>query len=82
VYFSQLLDGVEAAHLQQVVHRDLKPENVLHDTKSDQLTVADFGIAQFEEEELYTLIETTPNRRLANFQYAAPEQRNRGAAVD
>src|SRR5262249_51907593 len=82
VYFSQLLDGVEAAHLQQVVHRDLKPENVLHDTQSAQLVVADFGIARFVEEALYTLVETTPHSRLANFQYAAPEQRRRGSAVD
>jgi serine/threonine protein kinase len=28
--FSQLLDGVEAAHLKRVFHRDLKPENVLY----------------------------------------------------
>ncbi|MBN1361945.1 MAG: protein kinase [Sedimentisphaerales bacterium] len=30
-YFAQILDGVEAAHMQQVVHRDLKPENILYD---------------------------------------------------
>jgi serine/threonine protein kinase len=29
--FSQILDGVEAAHLQSVIHRDLKPENILFD---------------------------------------------------
>ena len=33
------------------------------------LLVADFGIAHFEEEELYTLIETAPSTRLASFQY-------------
>ncbi len=82
IYFAQLLDGVEAAHYQGVVHRDLKPENVLHDTSSDTLAVADFGIAQFNQEELYTLIETRPTDRLANFQYAAPEQRERGQVVD
>ena len=81
-YFGQLLDGGEAAHLQQVTHRDLKPENVLYDEKQDRLLLADFGIAHFEEEALYTSVETLPNARLANFQYAAPEQRSRGAPVD
>ena len=81
-YFAQLLDGVEAAHLQNVVHRDLKPENVLYDSQTEALVVADFGVAYFQEEELYTVVETRPNTRLANFQYAAPEQRARGLNVD
>lgn len=81
-YFTQLLDGVEAAHLLHVVHRDLKPENVLYDEAQDRLLVADFGIAHFEVEDLYTNAETSPNDKLANFQYAAPEQRARGSKVD
>ena len=44
--------------------------------------VADFGAAHFEQEDLYTLVETAPTSRLANFQYAAPEQRVRGRVVD
>lgn len=27
--FSQILNGVEAAHLLGLIHRDLKPENIL-----------------------------------------------------
>ena len=80
--YATLLDGVEAAHLHGVVHRDLKPENILHDVARKSLVVADFGIAHFEQEELYTLVETRPNARLANFLYAAPEQRTRGQAVN
>jgi serine/threonine protein kinase len=80
--FSQILDGVEAAHLKNVWHRDLKPENVLYDASSQTLLVADFGIVHFGEEELYTLVETKAHERLANFQYAAPEQRARGKIVD
>jgi serine/threonine protein kinase len=81
-YFSQMLDGVEAAHLQPIWHRDLKPENILHDAGLDLLVIADFGIAHFGEEYLQTSVETEQNARLANFRYAAPEQRTFGGKVD
>jgi len=81
-YFAQILDGVEAAHIQGVVHRDLKPENILYVAGDDRLVVADFGIARFQEDELYTAVETKDSARLANFQYAAPEQRSRGTRLD
>ncbi len=80
--FSLILDGVEAAHLNQVWHRDLKPENVLCEDDGQGLVVADFGIAHFAQEELYTLVETRGHDRLANFLYSAPEQRVRGKEVD
>ncbi len=80
--FSQILDGVEAAHLANVWHRDLKPENVLWDERDGTLLIADFGIAHFEEEELYTAVETKAAARMANFLYSAPEQRVRGAPAD
>lgn len=80
-YFSQILDGVEAAHLKGVVHRDLKPENILHDASADTLAVGDFGAARFVEELLVTRVQTDKAQRLANFQYAAPEQRKTGVTV-
>lgn len=80
--FSQLLNGVEVAHFNKVVHRDLKPENFLYSSAENRIVVADFGIARFQEEELYTAVETKVEDRLANFQYAAPEQRKRGAITD
>ena len=79
--FSQILDGVEAAHLLGVNHRDLKPENILYDEQANALIVADFGAAEFTEDELYTVIETKQGERVANFQYAAPEQRSHGGSV-
>ncbi|WP_207003580.1 serine/threonine-protein kinase [Trinickia mobilis] len=79
--FGQILDGVEAAHLKGVVHRDLKPENVLYRSATNRLAVADFGVARFNAEDLITAIETKPGTRLANFQYAAPEQRMRDQPV-
>jgi serine/threonine protein kinase len=81
--FSQLLDGVETAHLVGVWHRDLKPENILFDPEGDgTLVVADFGIAHFQEDALITSVDTAPGDRLANFEYAAPEQKRKGAQVD
>jgi len=81
-YFGQILDGAEAAHLSNVIHRDLKPENILFDKGKDTLVIADFGIARFQEDQLITAVETKDGDRLANFQYAAPEQRVRGGVVD
>lgn len=81
-YFGQMLNAVEAAHLLGVVHRDIKPENFLHNGRTDQLVLADFGIAHFLQEDLYTAVETKAGERLANFQYSAPEQRVRGQSVD
>jgi serine/threonine protein kinase len=81
-YFGQILDGVEAAHLQGVWHRDVKPENILFSEATKGLVVADFGIAHFEEEDLLTAVETRNNERLGNFLYSAPEQRNRGQRVE
>lgn len=78
--FGQILDGIEAAHLQRVIHRDLKPENILYDPESNTLVIADFGTARFTEE-LVATVQTAPGQRLANFQYAAPEQRTAGRSV-
>ena len=80
--FSQIMDGVEAAHLVGVFHRDLKPENILIDPEAKEAVVADFGIAHFTSDLLITSVETKAQERLANFLYAAPEQRVKGAPVD
>jgi serine/threonine protein kinase len=80
--FSDILDGVEAAHLLKVFHRDLKPENLLVAMPSRRVVVADFGVAHFEEEDLLTAVETREADRLANYKYSAPEQQARGRIVD
>lgn len=80
--FVKILDGVEAAHLRNIIHRDLKPENVLLNPGTDDLVIADFGIAHFEEEDLQNTVETSTSERLANWEYASPEQRRAGQVVD
>ena len=80
--FSQVLNGVEAAHLLGVTHRDLKPENILYDSDHDRLVIADFGIAHFEEDLIATAVATKAGEKLANLRYSAPEQRAKGETVD
>jgi serine/threonine protein kinase len=82
VLFGDILDGVEAAHLQGVIHRDLKPENLLVGMPERRIVVADFGVAHFEEEDLLTAVKTRAGDRLANYRYSAPEQRALGRPVD
>jgi serine/threonine protein kinase len=75
--FIQVLDGIEEAHKKGIWHRDLKPENILIDETNQQVAITDFGVAHFSET-VQTEIETRPHERLANFRYAAPEQRSNG----
>jgi serine/threonine protein kinase len=82
ILFGKVLDGVEAAHLLGAFHRDLKPENILYVVSSKTPAVADFGIASFTDDLLVTLVKTDDTQRLANFVYAAPEQRMSGGKVD
>jgi len=79
---SQILDGLEAAHFRGTWHRDIKPENILYESQKNLFVISDFGIAHFSDEELITAVETKSSERLANFKYAAPEQRNRDRVVD
>jgi len=59
-HFAHIIDGVEAAHLKGVVHRDLKPENILFDPAKKSWRIADFGIAEFTADELYTTTARDP----------------------
>lgn len=67
--FSQICDGLEAAHSQGVVHRDLKSQNIMIGP-SGQVKIIDFGLARSVHLEGMTatgLIMGTP-------EYMAPEQ--------
>jgi len=69
----QLLAGIQMAHHRGVIHRDIKPSNILHDPRSGDLKLADFGVAQV----LHHYTRGAPGRTLREFYtlpYAAPEQ--------
>jgi len=76
-YLEQLINGLSFAHSKKIYHRDLKPENILYDNVNDNLIIADWGIAHFNKPEQSIPVITKPTTRLANFQYAAPEQREK-----
>lgn len=81
-YFNQILEGIKYFHNGKNYHRDIKPENILFDKYKNILVVADLGISHFNKDELYTVVETKIGSRMANFLYAAPEQKEKGAVVD
>lgn len=76
--FTGIIEGLSFAHKKGTIHRDIKPENILFEENSNVPIIADFGIAHFSPDNKATFIETAKDDRMANFQYAAPEQRKRG----
>lgn len=76
-YILQLCYAVQFIHKHKsnVTHRDIKPENILIDGK--KLVLADFGIAHFIDSTL-----TKKSDLLANRNYAAPEQKIKGGALE
>lgn len=79
--FIGLLEGLKFAHEHGTIHRDIKPENIMFAKDSFEPVICDFGIAHFSEDDLLTMVETKATDRMANFQYAAPEQRKRGGNI-
>ena len=79
--FGQILDGVEASHLNHLAHGALKPENIFV-TPDRRIVVADFGMATFEEDALHAESFDETGTGPARFPYAAPEQKLNGAAID
>lgn len=78
--FINILDGVKFFHNRNIIHRDIKPENILI-SKENIPVISDFGIAHFCEDDLITQIETRIGSKMANFQYASPEQREKDGVI-
>lgn len=79
--FTGILEGLKHAHVHGAIHRDIKPENIMFKANSIEPIICDFGIAHFAENEMLTVVETRRADRMANFQYAAPEQHVKGSVA-
>ena len=77
-WFDQVLEGLEAAHDQQVVHRDLKPENILvikRGRGADTVKILDFGLAKVRpSESVETMSGTAAGDVVGTAGYMPPEQ--------
>jgi CHASE2 domain-containing sensor protein len=73
---ARVADALGYAHTQSIVHRDIKPANVMYEPESDQVKVADFGIARITDSS-----KTKTGMVLGTPSYMSPEQLS-GKKVD
>ncbi len=73
--------GLAHAHEKGIVHRDVKPSNLMLDA-SGQIRILDFGLAQIGFWESGSAEITTVGQLMGTLDYMAPEQAERGGAVD
>jgi CHASE2 domain-containing sensor protein len=73
---ARVADALGYAHKQHIVHRDIKPANVMYEPESDQVKVADFGIARITDSS-----KTKTGMVLGTPSYMSPEQLS-GKKVD
>ena len=78
-FFTQLLEGLDYCHSNNVAHRDIKPENILLD-RGNNIKIADFGLSNLMEAGVFF------RTACGSPDYAAPEvisgMRYAGPAVD
>jgi DNA-binding NarL/FixJ family response regulator/tRNA A-37 threonylcarbamoyl transferase component Bud32 len=76
--FSQVLDGLAAAHAKGVIHRDLKPSNIMlvdFETTEDFAMIIDFGIAILLLGDESPAAKLTPTGEVyGSLAYMSPEQ--------
>ncbi len=76
---AQVCDALHAAHGKGVIHRDIKPHNILL-TRSGEVRVTDFGIAQVHTEDNPSMTRT--GAVMGTWGYMAPEQKSNAKTVD
>ena len=75
----QIAESLHAAHLAGVIHRDIKPHNILL-TRSGEVRITDFGIAQVQSEDKAGMTRT--GTVMGTWGFMAPEQRSNAKGVD
>lgn len=73
--------GLSHAHEKGIVHRDIKPSNLMLDVDG-QVKILDFGLAQVGLWDSGSAEITTVGQLMGTLDYMAPEQAERGGAVD
>jgi len=73
--FTQIAQGINAAHEKNIIHRDIKPANILL-TENGDIKIVDFGLAKLAGEQLTESFSTK-----GTIAYLAPEV-IRGAEAD
>ena len=71
----KLISALSCLHKNGIIHRDLKPENILLFNKEPM--ICDLGIANINSDIQVDHVKTSKDSRMANFKYAAPEQRSK-----
>ena len=67
---TDIVQGIEYIHANNICHRDIKPENILHSRDDDVYKLADFGVAHlFEDQDVNMKLKNTEG----TYHFLAPE---------